>query len=182
MSKPKKNGVHLDSYVSTDIFNRLDRYYTRTGVPKSSVVAMALVQFFKNFSKEIRENNISKIANKAPTIKTKDSRHLHCYISKTIVDELDRYCEDTSVPKRLVISIAITQFLDGIRADRLLSHYRKEHGRLIILSEEKLKENQVNLGVSDHYLIDGVSLSNAIVAIIEGDVIEAIKNNAERSN
>lgn len=63
--------------------------------------------------------------------------------------------------------------------DRLLSSYRKEYGRLIILSEDKLKENQVNLGVSDHYLIDGVGLSNAIVAIIEGDVIEAIKNKEE---
>lgn len=118
MSKPKKNGVHLDSYVSTDIFNRLDRYYTRTGIPKSSVVAMALVQFFRRFSKEIRNNNISKIASNAPTIKTKDSRHLHCYIEKNIVEELNRYCEDTHVPKRLVLSIAITQFFDDIKEAR----------------------------------------------------------------
>lgn len=63
--------------------------------------------------------------------------------------------------------------------DRLLSSYRKEYGRLIILSEDKLKEVQHKLDFSCQKWISEVDLSNAIVAIIEGDVIEAIKNKEE---
>lgn len=63
--------------------------------------------------------------------------------------------------------------------DRLLSSYRKEYGRLIILSEDKLKEVQHKLVFSCQKWISEVDLSNAIVAIIDSDAIEAIKNKAE---
>jgi len=43
------------------------------------------------------------------------------------------------------------------------------HGRLIILSEDKLKENQINLDWSCQKWISEVGLSNATVKIIEED-------------
>lgn len=45
----------------------------------------------------------------------------------------------------------------------------KGHGRLMILSEDKLKENQINLDFSCRKWISEVGLSNATVAIIEAD-------------
>ena len=45
----------------------------------------------------------------------------------------------------------------------------KEYGRLIILSEKKLKENQIDLDFSCQKWISDVSLSDATVAIIEAD-------------
>jgi hypothetical protein len=45
----------------------------------------------------------------------------------------------------------------------------KGHGRLMILSEDKLKENQINLDSSCQKWISEVGLSNATVAIIEAD-------------
>ena len=45
----------------------------------------------------------------------------------------------------------------------------KGYGRLIILSENKLKENQINLDFSCTKWISDVGLSNATVAIVETD-------------
>ncbi len=45
----------------------------------------------------------------------------------------------------------------------------KVHGRLLILSENRLKENQINLDWSCQKWISEVSVSNAIVTIIEAD-------------
>ena len=49
----------------------------------------------------------------------------------------------------------------------------EEHGRLIIVSEDKLKENQINLDFSCQKWISEVGLSNATVATIEADKIES---------
>lgn len=45
----------------------------------------------------------------------------------------------------------------------------KEHGRLMILSEDRLKENQINLDFSSQKWVSEVGLSNATVKIIEAD-------------
>ena len=44
----------------------------------------------------------------------------------------------------------------------------KHHGRLMILSEDKVKENQINLDFSCQKWISEVGLSNATPTIIEG--------------
>ena len=49
----------------------------------------------------------------------------------------------------------------------------KGRGRLMILSEDKLKENQINLDFSCQKWISEVGLSNATVAIIEADKAES---------
>jgi hypothetical protein len=49
----------------------------------------------------------------------------------------------------------------------------KGHGRLTMLSEDILKENQINLDFSCQKWISEVGLSNATVAIIEADEIES---------
>lgn len=46
----------------------------------------------------------------------------------------------------------------------------KVHGRLIILSENRLKENQINLDWSCQKWISEVGLSNATVKIIKVDI------------
>ena len=55
---------------------------------------------------------------------------------------------------------------EAIRKGKLLP---KGHGDLIILSKDKLKENQMDLNFSCQKWIDEVGLSNATVAIIEAD-------------
>ena len=45
----------------------------------------------------------------------------------------------------------------------------EEHGRLMILSEDKLKENQIDFSFSHQKWISEVGLSNATVEIIEAD-------------
>ena len=45
----------------------------------------------------------------------------------------------------------------------------KSHGRLMIISEDKVKENQIDLDFSLQKWIGEVDLSNATVAIIEVD-------------
>lgn len=45
----------------------------------------------------------------------------------------------------------------------------EHHGRLMILSETKVKENQINLDFSCQKWIGEVDLSNATVAIIEAE-------------
>lgn len=50
----------------------------------------------------------------------------------------------------------------------------KGHGRLMILSEDKLKENQINLDFSCQKWISEVGLSNAAVAIIEAEISDEI--------
>lgn len=49
----------------------------------------------------------------------------------------------------------------------------KGHGRLVILSENRLKENQINLDFSCQKWISEVGLSNATVTIIEADKAES---------
>ena len=49
----------------------------------------------------------------------------------------------------------------------------KGHGRLMILSENKLKENQINLDSSCQKWISEVGLSNATVTIIDVDKAES---------
>ena len=48
----------------------------------------------------------------------------------------------------------------------------KRHGRLMVLTEDKLKENQIDLDFSCQKWISEVGLSNATVAIIESDKAE----------
>ena len=48
----------------------------------------------------------------------------------------------------------------------------KGHGRLIILSEDAVKREQISLGFSCQIWISDVGLSNATVAIIEADKAE----------
>ena len=55
----------------------------------------------------------------------------------------------------------------------------KGHGRLIILSENKLKENQINLDSSCQKWISEVGLSNATVTIIDADKTESDASNFE---
>lgn len=45
----------------------------------------------------------------------------------------------------------------------------KSHGRLMVLSEDKIKDNLVNLSFSNERWINEVSLSDATVAILEAD-------------
>lgn len=45
----------------------------------------------------------------------------------------------------------------------------KEHGRLIVLSEDGLKKNQINVDFSPRKWIGEVGLEKATVAIIEAD-------------
>ena len=49
----------------------------------------------------------------------------------------------------------------------------KGHGRMIILSKDKLKENQIDLDFSCQKWISEVGLSNATVAAIEADRAES---------
>lgn len=49
----------------------------------------------------------------------------------------------------------------------------KGHGRLLILSEDAIKREQVPLGFSCQYWISEGGLSNATVAIIEADKEES---------
>ena len=49
----------------------------------------------------------------------------------------------------------------------------KVHGRLMILSENRLKENQINLDFSCEKWISEVGLSNATVKIIKADKAES---------
>lgn len=51
----------------------------------------------------------------------------------------------------------------------------KRHGRLMVLSEDKLKENQIDLDFSCQKWISEVGLSNATVAIIEADKAESVE-------
>ena len=59
-------------------------------------------------------------------------------------------------------SYLISRFINGIRLPKV-------HGRLMILSEDKLKENQINFEWSCQKWITEVGISNATVAIIEED-------------
>lgn len=52
---------------------------------------------------------------------------------------------------------------------------QKGHGRLMILSENRVKENQINLDFSCQKWISEVGLSNATVTIIEADTAESEK-------
>ena len=66
---------------------------------------------------------------------------------------------DTSLEDRKVIDTAIRT---GIPLP-------KGHGRLIILTEDRLKENQINLDFSYQKWISEVGLSLATVAVVEAD-------------
>jgi len=57
--------------------------------------------------------------------------------------------------------------------DNIVAVLPKGHGRLIILSEDAVKREQVFFGFSCQKWISDVSLSNATVAIIEADKIES---------
>ena len=65
--------------------------------------------------------------------------------------------------------IAVDDVCEMARAIRLGTSLLKGHGRLMILSEDKLKENQINLDFSCQKWISEVGLSNATVAIIKSD-------------
>ena len=65
--------------------------------------------------------------------------------------------------------IAVDDVCEMARAIRLGTPLPKDHGRLMILSENRLKENQINLDWSCQKWISEVGLSNATVAIIEAD-------------
>lgn len=80
------------------------------------------------------------------------------------------------IPDDYIKVVMANQRTEGTAMDKLLRQavidgepLPKGHGRLIILSEEKLKENQINLDFSFQKWIGEVDLSNAMVAIIEAD-------------
>lgn len=85
---------------------------------------------------------------------------------------------------KIVIDIDKDRFKDIKRIASVQMNYRtptieqivangtplpKEHGRLMILSEDALKENLIDLDCSCQKWISEVSLSNATVAIIKAD-------------
>lgn len=58
----------------------------------------------------------------------------------------------------------------------------KGHGKLMVLSEDKLKENQINLDFSCQKWISEVGLSNATITIIEVDEAESEADNGNDDN
>lgn len=41
----------------------------------------------------------------------KDGKFLNCYVNKSIMDKLEKYCERTSIPKTSVVEKALQQYL-----------------------------------------------------------------------
>ena len=62
--------------------------------------------------------------------------------------------------------LGVENILDCIKSGTPLP---EGHGDLMILSKNKLKENQMNLNFSCQKWIDEVGLSNATVAILEAE-------------
>lgn len=80
-------------------------------------------------------------------------------IEEKIFEELTKYDKPAPSGNRLYDSV----LLSICNSAPLPENY----GRLMILSEDKLKENQINLDFSCQKWISEVGLSNATVAIIE---------------
>ncbi|HAH18427.1 MAG TPA: hypothetical protein DCL29_05400 [Eubacterium sp.] len=79
---------------------------------------------------------------------------------------------DSDIPKKQEIITVPIHFIDGTVCEAGgfgFDVIPKGHGRLMILSEDRLKENQMNLDFSFQKWIDEVGLSNATVAIINAD-------------
>lgn len=80
-------------------------------------------------------------------------------IKEEIFEELTKYDKPVPSGNRLYDSVLLSIY-NGIPLP-------ENYGRLMILSEDKLKENQINLDFSCQKWISEVGLSNATVAIIE---------------
>lgn len=42
MARQKKDAKHVTYFISTDILDKLDKYYKDTGIPKTTIVEKAL--------------------------------------------------------------------------------------------------------------------------------------------
>ncbi len=75
---------------------------------------------------------------------------------------------DQGIAEEIVLYERIPKNYENTIIDALRNGtpFLKVHGRLMILSENRLKENQVNLDSSCQKWISEVGLSNATVAII----------------
>lgn len=80
-------------------------------------------------------------------------------IKEEIFEELTKYDKPVPSGNRLYDSVLLSIYNSAPLPEN--------YGRLIILSEDKLKENQINLDFSCQKWISEVGLSNATVAIIE---------------
>lgn len=47
----------------------------------------------------------------------KDGEFLHCYIRSNIMNELNKFCEDTGFSKTVAVEKALSQYLDGDNKD-----------------------------------------------------------------
>ena len=43
----------------------------------------------------------------------KDGRFLNCYIDKTVLEQLERYCKETGLPKTTAIERILTCYFDN---------------------------------------------------------------------
>lgn len=78
---------------------------------------------------------------------------------------------ENDAPRNIVRAFQAT-IADAIKNGTLLP---KGHGRLIILSEDAVKKEQIPLSLSSQKWISEVNLSNATVATIEADK-ESLQN------
>lgn len=90
---------------------------------------------------------------------------------KIVIDIPDGYIADGCFLNNIQNgSIACGQILKAVKNGKPLL---KEQGRLIVLSENKLKENQINLDFSFQKWISEVGVSLATIAVIEADNAES---------
>ena len=90
---------------------------------------------------------------------------------KIVIDIPDGYIADGCFLNNIQNgSIACGQILKAVKNGKPLL---KEQGRLIVLSENKLKDNQINLDFSFQKWISEVGVSLATIAVIEADNAES---------
>ena len=51
VGRPKKNGKHVNCYVREDIANALEELTIKTGLPKTTVVEKALIEYIERYKK-----------------------------------------------------------------------------------------------------------------------------------
>lgn len=80
------------------------------------------------------------------------------------------------IPERIHYGIEKGITVNGSKASQILidavkngTPLPKEHGRLLIISENTVKENMIGLDAFQQKFIGEVDLSNAIVGVIEAD-------------
>jgi len=51
VGRPKKEGQYINCLIQKNIAERLDKFVTETGLPKTSAVEHALIQYLDNYDK-----------------------------------------------------------------------------------------------------------------------------------